>query len=92
VHVISPYSARTPSRAFSISTGWNRWALPISTVTVGVPAAVAARRSDPSAPGPARTTFAPNARASRSTSGFEVSARRWNIVVRLRVEVWRSSP
>jgi hypothetical protein len=45
------------------------------------------RAQAPLVPPPARTTFAPNAFASRSAPGAAMSVRVWNIVVRLRVEV-----
>jgi hypothetical protein len=55
-----------------------------------VSAAVAAARSDPESPAPARTRFAPDPRASRSTADFVMSARTWYIVARFRVDVWKS--
>jgi len=69
-----------------------RWASPISTVMVGTPAFEAARRSVPSGAAPAMMTFVGNARASLATSGSSMSARTWIMLVRPRVEVWKSSP
>ncbi len=75
-----------------MSSRSKRWASPISTVMVGIPALVASVRSMPSEPSLSMTTLEPNAFASRETASSLMSARTWNMFVRPRVDVWKSSP